>query len=138
DAGAVLEAAAVFAGPRVRAEKFVQQVTVAMLEVHEVRADLGRNLRRAHVALDEFLDLAVTENLRVACDVELLVENRMTIGHARFPALLVIRSAEASRVGELKTYDQIVGVAEALLVRGDERVAESGDAHLVLLFEDKL
>ena len=75
--GAVFKTAAVFSGPRVRAKKLVQQITVAVLEIHEIRAYFPGDARRAHVVGDEFLHLRVAQHLIVAGDVELLVENGM-------------------------------------------------------------
>ncbi len=40
------------------------------------------NLRRADVALDQLLDFGIAQNLLIAGDVELLVQNRMAIGDA--------------------------------------------------------
>ena len=50
---AVLERAAVRPGPRVGAEKFMQQVAVAMLDVDEIGADLRRDLGRGDVVVDQ-------------------------------------------------------------------------------------
>ena len=52
DARSVFETAAVPSVTGVRPEKFVQQITVTMLDVHEVRPRLTRNPRRPHVIGD--------------------------------------------------------------------------------------
>ena len=62
----------------------------------------------------------------------------MAVGDARFPPLLVVGSAEAARVGELKADDKIVRRAEFFPMRGDQRLAQLGDAGLVLLVDDEL
>ena len=138
DAGAVFKRAAVFAGPRVRPEKLVQQVAVTMFEVHEVGAHVPCNLRRRDVAFDQPLDFIVGKNLFIARDLEFLVEDRMAIGHPRLHADFVIRFAEAARVRELKTDEQIVRRAITLLVRFHEDFANLREVLFVLLDDDEL
>ena len=116
----------------------MQQIAVAMLDVHEVRARLARNLCGADVALDEFLDLIIRPHLAVAGDVELAVENRMPERHARLHAELVVRLAEAPRVRELETGDQIVRRAELLRMGALEDGDEFPQSRLVLLDDDEL
>ena len=102
NARAIGEGAAVFAGTGEGAEKFVQQITVAMLDVHKIRAAIARHSRRAHVAFDQFPDLSICENLAVALDVEFFIEDGMPIGDSRFEAFIV-GPAEAAGMGQLKT-----------------------------------
>ena len=138
DARAVLEAAAELAGPRVRAEELVQQIAVAMLQVHEVRAHVPRELRRADEVLDEPLNLVVGEDLRVARDLELRVENRMPERDTRLVGRLPVRFAETSRVCELESDDEVVRRAVTLRVRVLQEADQLSDARLVLLDEDEL
>src|SRR5439155_24387718 len=74
DARAVLERSAEPARPRARAEKLVQQVAVAMFDIDKVGANIPGNLCRGDVTLDEMLDFAIGEHLRVARDGEPVVE----------------------------------------------------------------
>ena len=57
--GAVLEAAAVRAGPVAGTEQFVQQVAVALLDVDEVEADGPGQARGGDVVVDQPLQLVV-------------------------------------------------------------------------------
>ena len=80
----------------------MQQVAVAVFDVHEVRADVPRDLRSTDVILNEPLDFVVGKDLRIACDLELRIENRMPKRNARFIGRFAIGFAEAPRVRELK------------------------------------
>ena len=111
---------------------------MAMLDIHEVRADVPGDLRRPGVILDKPLQLAVGPDLRIARHLEGPVEDRMPIGDARFEAELVIRFAETAGVRQLEADDQIVGGAAAFLVRRHQRLAEPGQVSLVLLVDDEL
>src|ERR1051325_8908307 len=62
----------------------------------------------------------------------------MSVSHARFPALLVVGAAETAGVRELKPDDEIVRIAEALLVRRDQRLAKRRDASFILFGDDQL
>ena len=62
----------------------------------------------------------------------------MAIGHPRLHAEFVIRFAEAARVRELKTDEQIVRRATTLLVRLHENFANLREVLLVLLDDDEL
>src|SRR5438477_8948095 len=109
-----------------------------MFDIDKVRADLPRNRRGGDVTFDELLDLPVAEHLRVAGDVELLVENWMPIRHARLQTSFVIRFAESAGVRELKTDDEVVRVPAAFLVRANENLTQFGQILPVFLDDDKL
>ena len=74
--GAVLQAAAVAAGPRSGGEEFVPEITVAMLEVDEMESGALRPLRRAHVILDQSGDRVIGENPRIVSDPDPAVAKR--------------------------------------------------------------
>ena len=84
EAGAVLEAAAVAAGPRVRRQELVAQVAVAVLDVHEVEARPLRQDRRAHEVVDEAVELVVGQDPHPAREAP--IEHRVGEG-ARGSAL---------------------------------------------------
>ena len=62
----------------------------------------------------------------------------MAVGHAGFPALLVVRAAEAAGVRQLEADDEVVDRTPAGEVLGLEDADEFGDAGAVLLVEDEL
>ena len=138
DAGAVLERAAELARTRVGAEEFMQEVAVAMLDVHEVGPAVPGHAGGLDVAADQLLDVGVGQHLVVRRHVELLVEDRVAVGYAGFPAFLVMRPAEAAGVGELEADDQVVDRAPVGEVLGFEDTDEFRDAGLVLLVDDQL
>ena len=109
DAGAVLKRAAVPAGPRAGAEKFVQQIAVTMLEVDEVRPRPGGEPSGADVVADKTGDLVVGPYLVVAGNVKFRVEDWMPIGDSRLEFGFLVGTAEASRVRELKANRQVIG-----------------------------
>ena len=138
NAGAVLERATELARTAVGAEEFVQEVAVAVLDVDEVGAAVTGHAGGLHVAADQLLDVGIGQDLIVGGDVELLVEDGVAVGHAGFPALLVMRTAEPAGVGELEADDQVVDRTPASEVLGLEDADEFGDASLVLLIDDQL
>src|SRR5437868_1521707 len=107
---------------RVRAEKFVQQVTVAMFDVHKIRARLPGNARGANVIFDEFIDLRVRENLRIRRDAKFCVEDRMSKRNARLEPALVIGFAKPPRMRQLKSDHQILRASESLAMNTNERL----------------
>ena len=62
ESGAVLEAAAVLAGTCFRGEHFRQQVSMALLDVDEIGADVARAARRVHVAVLQPIELVVGDD----------------------------------------------------------------------------
>ena len=78
---------------------------MAVLDVDEVGTAIAGHAGGLHVAADQLLDVGVGQDLIVRGHVELLVEDRVAVGHAGFPALLVMRTAEAARVGKLEADD---------------------------------
>ena len=85
----------------------MQQIPVAMLDVHEIRPRLPGNPRCRDVILDQLLHFRSGEHLRVVCDLEFDVKNRMAEGNARFQAL-VVGPAETAGMRQLEANDQIV------------------------------
>ena len=107
EAGSVREGAPVAAGPGDRGEELVAQITVAVLDVHEVEArPLGSDGRGDHVG-NEFVHLGVAQDRTVVGDAESGVEQRVAVGNARFEAGFVVGAGEAARVRELKPHQKI-------------------------------
>jgi len=76
---AVLEAAAVAAGPVDRAEEFVAQIAVAVLEIDECEPGTLGQRGCAREVLDEAGDVIVAEQRIVGRDAELPVEQRVVV-----------------------------------------------------------
>ena len=116
----------------------MQEVAVAVLDVHEVGAAVAGHAGGPDVAADELLDIGVRQHLVVGGHVELLVEDRVAVGHAGFPALLVMRAAEAAGMRQLEADHEVVDRTPAGEVLGLEDTHELGDAGAVLLVDDEL
>src|SRR5437660_1625590 len=134
----VLERTAVLPWPRERAQKFVQQITMAMLDIHEIRADIPGNLCRRDVRLDKHFNFAVRPNLFVTRNIKLLVQDRMPVGHPRLHAKFIVRFAKPSRVSELKPNDQIIRTPIPFLMRSQQRLAQLRQTRFRLLIDHKL
>ena len=80
-----------------------------MFDVDEIGAGIRCEAGSANVVLDQDFDFVIRPNLIVARDVELLVENGVTIGDPGFHAGLLIRFAEATGMSELESDHEIVG-----------------------------
>ena len=114
---AVVERAAVAAGAVAGGEQLVEQVAVAVLDVHEVEAGVGGEPGGVDVALDEPVQLLVVQDRRGAC-ADAPVQHRVALDRAR--RRLPRRATPAARVGELQTDHQVVGAAVGLAVGVDE------------------
>src|SRR5690606_2902839 len=96
ETGAILKRPAVPARPFVSAEELVEEVAMAMLDVHEVGPGIPCDARRPHVLADQIVEFSVAEDLVIACHSEALVEQWMSKRHPRFGSFLVSRPTEAS------------------------------------------
>ena len=104
--GAARKVTAVAARPVVRAEEFVQQVPVAVLDVDEVESGFGCEDRRVDVRAREFVEFVVGEELRVA-RVDACVEERVPV---RDTGLGISEGARPpAGVGELQSRDLLGG-----------------------------
>ena len=72
----------------------------------------------------------------VGGDVELLVEERVAVGYAGLPALLVMGPAEAAGMGKLETDDEVIDRTPACEVLGLQDADEFGDTGLVRLVDN--
>ena len=104
----------------------MQQVTVAALDVDEVEAGLLGVLRRANVVLGDALELGVTQHGSVVHDPRTRIQHRMPIRHARRRA--PPRPREATRVRQLETDEEFIGVLAGVFVPGAQGVAERNEA----------
>src|SRR5438552_15242278 len=109
-----------------------------MFDIDKIRANVPRELRCRHIVLDKLLNLCVGEKLSVAHDVEFSVEDGMTIGRARLQTLFIIWLAEAARMGELETNDQVLCRSVAFAMRADQDFSQLRQILPVLLNDNKL
>src|SRR5688500_2406933 len=110
---AVLEGATELSRSRVRAEEFMQQITVATLNVDEVSPAIRREPRRAGILFDQSLDIRIAHHDVVAIDPKFAIQDRVSIGDARFQLLCLVRPARPARVRQLEADDDLVSSAIA-------------------------
>ena len=107
-ARAVLEAAAIASFARVRAQKFVAEIAVAVFDVHEIEAEAPGHARRAMEVLDD----RARSRRRSAADnrrqIPAPVQNRMVIENSRLRAVVRVGTAVAAGVRELQPDQQAV------------------------------
>ena len=111
--------------PVVAAEEFVEQVTVAVLDVDEVETRLLCEHGGRDVPLGQLVEFIVAEH-RLRVDADSRVEHRVGVGGPRQRRATGTRPA--TRVGEL----------QAAHLRGIEQLAELGDLVDSSLVEDQL
>src|SRR5882724_527381 len=104
-ARAAFEGAAVMSLPSVSAQKFMTQVAMAMLDVHEIKAQLPSHKRRPMEVFDDRLDFSVGEQRVVGRQFQALIQKWMVIENARFRAGMLIRAAIPAGVRQLQTDD---------------------------------
>ena len=99
------------------AQKFVSQISVAVLDVHKLVAQIRGHSGCLHVIVDNGSYLAVRHHGVLRTHAEFTVKNWMTVQNSGFHPALVRRPAEPSRVRELQPDQQIVRVASVQSVR---------------------
>src|SRR5712664_1676071 len=102
----ILEASAVWPSPRMRAQEFVPQVSVAMLDVHEVEAQFTRHFSRAMKLFDDRADFRVRQKRIVTGQPQFSIQDRMMIENARLRLVACIRTRVASRMRQLQSDQQ--------------------------------
>ena len=83
----------------------MQQISVAVFDVDERKADRGRALRGIDEGLDESVDLAIGEDGGIVRDSDSRVEHGMPEGDAWLRAPLDVRLRKASRMRQLKSVE---------------------------------
>src|SRR5437660_12688855 len=101
----IFKAAAVFSLSRVRAEKFMPQITVAMLDVDKIESQILRAFRRSMKIRDDRFYLGILQKRVVAGDAESLIHIRMVIENPRLVFCVMIQPAVAPRMRQLAPYD---------------------------------
>jgi len=87
---------AILSFSRMRAKKFVPQVPVAMLDVHEVETQLTRHSCRAMKVFNDRTDFAVGQDWIVVRQSQSSIQDRVMIKDARLRPVMCIRTAVAS------------------------------------------
>ena len=100
---AILETPAVLPFSRMRAQKFVPQITVAMLDVHEIEAQFPRHFRCAMKIFNDRLNFAIGQNGIVASQSQSPIQDRVMIKDARLRLAVCIRPAESSGMCQLQS-----------------------------------
>ena len=104
----------------------------------KIRADLLCEDRRAHKRLEDVLDLAIGQDLRVTGHTGPRVEQRVSKRRARFGALVVVGAAEPSRMRELEADDEVPVRSVSFPVSGPDDADQFGEVFFVGLVDDKL
>ena len=104
----IFKAAAVFSLSRVRAEKFMPQITVAMLDVDKIESQILREFRRSMKIRDDRFYLGILQQRVAAGDAESLIQNWMVIQNARLGFCVMIRPAVSPRMRQLQPDDQSI------------------------------
>jgi hypothetical protein len=115
----------------VSAEKFVAQISVAMLSVDKIEPQFPSHSRRAVVVLDDAADLPVGEDGIVRRQSHPPVQNRMTIKDAGLRPVEHVGSAEAPGVCELHADEQAAVRACGRDMLLDENSAKTGQPSTV-------
>ena len=106
------------------------EIAVAVLEVHEVEAAGLRAFGGGDVIVDQPPDVVVRHHRILLRDAEFPVEHRVAVEDHLLELAIVVRLAEAARMGELEADDELVVTAGGLPVGRDDRLAQTGDGRL--------
>ncbi len=119
EACAVFQRTPVFPRPAARGQEFVSQVTVAVLDVDKIEAELMRQGGGAQEIFDQAFDLTVGQRRLRWSDADLAVQQRVVVQEERLD-LAVVRAAETAGVGELQPDQEVVRRAKTLAVCSDQ------------------
>src|SRR5713226_9545146 len=100
---AIFKTSTVLPFSSVGAQEFVPQITVAVLDVHEVETQLNRHLCRAMEFFDDHAYLSVAQNGIVARQSQFSIQDRMMIENAWFRRVMRIWTAVASGMRQLQS-----------------------------------
>src|SRR5258708_6970422 len=103
---AILETSSILPFPSVRAQEFVSQISMAMLDVDKIKTKLPRDARRAVKLFNDSANLAIREERKIARQTKPPVQNRMAVQNARLRPMLRIRFAVTPRMRKLQTNQQ--------------------------------
>ena len=106
------------------------EIAMAMLDVDEIEAAFARTLRRGHEIIDEAAYLVIAHHRPVFGIAELPVEQRVPISDHRLESLMVVRLAEAARMGELQADHEAFVAAHGFAMRIDQGFAQASDRGL--------
>ena len=124
----VLEWASIGAGACVCAEELVAKVSVAVLDVHELKAQIPSHNGCTMEIPGDLADLLIRKHWRLRVDAELAVQDRMMIRDLGGQPGLVVGSAEPARVRQLQPHQQILGGTTGFLVGIQQRLQQLAEA----------
>src|SRR5580704_10463718 len=101
-ARAAFEGAAVASHPRMSAEKLMAEITVAMLDVHEIETQLPSQTSRPMEVFDDRFDFTVAEQRIVGGQFQAPVQQRMVVEDAWLGASMFVRAAVPTGVRQLQ------------------------------------
>ena len=104
-ARAPFKCAAVASLPRVSAEKLMAQISMAVLNVHEIETQLASHVSGAMEVLDDRFDFTITEQRIVGGQFQALIQHRMTVKNPWFGPGKFVRAAVPARMRQLQTND---------------------------------
>src|SRR5262249_7383982 len=116
EAGAILEAAAVFAFAGVGGEKFVAEIAVALLDIDEIEAEFCGDAGRAMKIFDDRFDFGVGEDGKIGREFEFAVENGMAVWNFGLGIVVGVGAGVAAGMGEWQADKQAIRGAGSALV----------------------
>src|SRR6267143_951400 len=134
----VLEASAVWPLPRMRAQEFVPQVSVAMLDVHKVETQFTRHFCRAMKLFDDRADFSVRQERIIAGQPQFSIQNRVMIKDAWFRLVARIRTAVSPGMRQLQSDEQPFVRTRRSPVLFDQHLSQSRQSLSRVLSDNEL
>jgi hypothetical protein len=136
--GAVLEGPSIGPLPGMGAEKFMQKITVAVLDVDKLKTQGGGPDGGIDEALDKAFYLEVAEDRGVIAHPDAFVKERVAVGDPRLGGGIFMWPGETPGVGELEPDDGLRCRAETITVRIEESRAKTLEAGEGMVGDDEL
>src|SRR3984957_9998559 len=127
EASAILETATILTRTSVCAQKFVAQIAVTVLDVHEIEAQLPSRASCGVKILDDSFDFRVGQEGIVVWQIQAAIQNRVAIENARLRVVVNMGPAIAAGVCELNPDEQVVVRAHGPAVLRNQYGAQPRD-----------
>ena len=138
EAGAVFETASIASRAIETAEELVAQITVAVLDVDEIKSQISSNCCSVYELFNQVVDLKIGKDADFVGAATPLVKNRMMIESDWLKLVLGVWSGKTPRVGELEPDQLIVILAKRFAMGLKEFRSHMADFSLGLFMKPKL
>src|ERR1700730_8893190 len=135
---AILKTSPVLPFPRMRAKKFMPQISMAMFHIDKIKTQFRSHAPSAMEILDDAFDFPIREHWKIGSQTKPPIQNRMPIQNLRLRPRMRIRFAVPPRMRKLQTNKQSVIGTRRKFVLCNKRSAKLREPGKSMLRNHKL